>query len=136
MSTEFIQFIFPCKDCIVRASCKEKPDHEGKLSVLFNDSGRPRCLAVPKLSQDVAYHKGVLECWANIGAQLINSMQKSEDPKTLSETHNKIPMQYVALMGKISYILAYIVNTTSWRVGELQEFDQFEIKQRIKNLFI
>jgi len=135
MSEQFIEFVFPCKDCIVRACCKEKVDNEGKKSVLFHNKN-PRCLAVPKLPLDVTYHKGLLECWANLGARLVNSMQKSEDPKTLSETHNNIPMQYVQLMGKLSYILCHMVNTTSWNLGELKEFDQIEIRHRIRSLFI
>ena len=136
MSAQFVQFIFPCKDCLVRAACKEKPDNEGVKSVLFNDNGNPRCLAVPKLPLDITYHKGVLECWAVLGAELMSALQKSEDPKTLKETHNNIPMQYVSLMGKMSYLLCYMVNSTSWNLGELQEFDRFEIKQRIKNLHL
>ena len=136
MSKQFIQFIFPCKECLVRAACKEKPDNVEVKTDLFNDRDNPRCLAVPKLPLDVTYHKGLLECWATLGAQIVNSTQKSEDPKTKSEQHNNIPMQYVALMGKISYLLGWMVNSTSWDLGELQEFDRFEIDLRIKNLFI
>jgi len=136
MSKEFIQFIFPCKECLVRAACKEKPDNVAEKKVLFNDNSNPRCLAVPKLPLDVTYHKGILECWAVLGSQLMSALQKSEDPKTQKETHNNIPMQYVHLMGKMSYLLCWIVNSTSWDLGELQEFDRFEIDLRIKNLFI
>ena len=136
MSAQFIQFIFPCKDCLVRAACKEKPDNEDVKSVLFNDGSNPRCLAVPKLPLDITYHKGVLECWAVLGSELMSAMQKSEDPNTQTETHNNIPMQYVSLMGKISYLLAWMVNSTSWRLGTVQDFDKFEINLRTKNLRI
>ena len=81
MSAEFIQFIFPCKECLVRAACKEKPDNVAEKKVLFNDNSDPRCLAVPKLPLDVTYHKGVLECWAVLGSELMSALQKSEDPK-------------------------------------------------------
>ncbi len=135
MSQDFIQFTFPCKDCVVRAACTEKPENE-TIKHLFNDPNSPRCLAVPNLPSDITYHKGILECWANLGVDIINSTQKSEDPKTQIEKHNNIPIQYVDLIGHMSYLLQWIIHSTSWRLGELKDFDQSEIDLKIKRFHI
>jgi hypothetical protein len=133
MSAEFIQFIFPCKDCLVRAACKEKPKNNESIIHLY-DVDAARCLTLPKFPSKVAYTKGLLECWANIGVGIINRMQKTEDPQTCSETNNKIPMQYVMLMGQMSYLLQWMINSTSWERGELQDFDRQEIRLKCKSI--
>ena len=89
MSENFVQFIFPCKDCLVRAACKENPDNEA-IKHLYKDN-RHRCLAVPKLPPNVSYHKGLLECMANLGAELINAVEKTEDPQTKTEKTLQAP---------------------------------------------
>jgi hypothetical protein len=61
-------------------------------------------------------------------------MQKTEDPQTCSETNNKIPMQYVMLMGQMSYLLQWMINSTSWERGELQDFDRQEIRLKCKSI--
>jgi len=133
MSLDFVEFIFPCKDCLVRAACTEKPENEG-IKHLFYDKNKPRCLAVPKLPPDVTYHKGLLECWTNIGVRIINSMNKSENPKTQTEIHNNIPYQYVSLIGHMTYLLQWITNSTSWELGQLQDFDRDEIRRKSKHV--
>jgi hypothetical protein len=131
-SSEFVQFNFPCADCLVRAACKEQPKNE-VIKHLY-DKNAPRCLAIPELPPDVAYIKGLLECWANLGATIINNMQKSEDPHTSMETHSKIPMQYIMLMGQMAYLFQWIVNSTSWDLGILQGFDKQEIRIKCKGI--
>ena len=131
-SEDFVQFNFPCKDCLVRAACQEKPENE-EIKHLY-DMDRPRCLTVPKFKSDEkTYMKALIECVSNIAPTLIDNMQKSEDPKTSRETHNNIPMQYVALLGHMTYLMQWIVNSTSWKLGELQEFDRFEVNRKAKH---
>ena len=132
MSCEFIQFHFPCKDCLVRAACKEKPKDED-VQHLFMDGHTVPCLALPKIPLDVkSYHKGLLECWANIGVNIICRMSKKEDPKTCTESNNNIPMQYVILMGNMIYLLQWMINSTSWNEGLLKDFDKLEINRKVK----
>ena len=50
------------------------------------------------------------------------------------ETNNKIPMQYVMLIGQMAGLLQWIVNSTSWDLGELQDFDAFEIRNKCKRI--
>lgn len=133
MSAEFVQFTFPCKDCIVRAACEEQPRNNETINHLY-DVNAVRCLTLPKFPSDIAYTKGLLECWANIGVQIINNMQKTEDPKTSKETKNNLPMQYVMLMGQMSYLLQWMINSVSWERGELQDFDRREINMKSKML--
>ena len=132
MSTEFHQFRFPCKTCIVQACCKEKPEDEVKLY----PGHHGLCLAVPELPPNVSYSKGLLECWANLGKKVIDSMTKTEDPKTRKEINNNIPYPYVSLIIHMAGIFVHITHSASWREGELFDFDQFEINRKIKNLHI
>lgn len=132
MSTEFVQFRFPCKTCIVQACCQEKPKDEVKLY----QGHDAMCLAIPEIPPNITYSKGLLECWGNIGVGIVNSMQKAEDPKTQTETHNNIPYQYVALLVHMAGIIVHITNSVSWTEGQLFDFDRFEISRKIKNLHI
>jgi len=125
MSAEFIQFNFPCKDCLVLAACKDKPKNEA-IKHLFDDFN-PRCLTLPKFPSNVEYIKGLLECIFNLGVDVINRMTKTEDPQTCSEINSKIPMQYIMLLGNMLYLMQWIINSTSWEEGILQEFDKFEV---------
>lgn len=94
------------------------------------------CLAIPEIPPNITYSKGLLECWGNIGVGIVNSMQKAEDPKTQTETHNNIPYQYVALLVHMAGIIVHITNSVSWTEGQLFDFDRFEISRKIKNLHI
>lgn len=136
MSNEFVQFIFPCTECLVRAACKDKVKNNDNNTIHLYDNVNPRCLAVPKLSQDVTYMKGLIECCINLGTSIQNSMRKTEDPHTCRETNNNIPMQYVILMGQIAYLLQWIINSQSWSDGILHEFDRIEIKNKLKAIVI
>ena len=131
-SKEFIQFNFPCKECVVRAACQDQPKDEN-LKHLY-DMGNPRCIAVPKINTDEkTYMKGLVECLSNIFPTVIDNIDKSEDPETSREINNNIPMQYIMLLGQMSYLMQWIVNSTSWKEGELQDFDAFEVNRKIKN---
>jgi len=131
MSSDFVEFIFPCKDCIVTAACKNKPENEA-IKHLYDSN--PRCLAVPVLPPDVTYMKVLIECWVNIGTRILNNMSKSEDPKTCRETNNNIPMQYVMMMGQMANLLQWMVNSTSWEKGILHDFDAREIRLKSKHV--
>ena len=76
MSHDFIQFNFPCSECIVRAICKDIPKN-AELKKLY-DKDNPRCLTVPEFSpSELAYTKGLIECWVMI------SFVECEKQKTL-----------------------------------------------------
>ena len=131
-SEDFIQFNFPCKDCLVRAACQDKPGND-QIKHLY-DMDNPRCLAIPKFNSDEkTYMKALIECMANLFPTVINNMQKSEDPQTSRETHNNIPMQYVIMLGQMTALMQWIVNSTSLDIGELQDFDRFEVNKKSKN---
>ena len=132
MSSNFVQFNFPCKDCLVLAACKDKPNDE-TIKHLF-DAHNPRCLTIPKFPSKVAYSKGLLECWANLGVGITNNMRKTEDPQTCSETNNNIPMQYIILLGQIANLMQWVVNSTSWDEGVLRDFDHAEVKRKCKTI--
>jgi len=133
MSQEFYQFDFPCKDCVVAAICKEKPDNAKEIILEYKNP--VVCLTIPKCPNDVkTYHKMLLECWANLGPQILNKLQKQSSVDYKKEIHNNIPRDYLYLMGYMANILGHMVNTTSWDLGETQHFDHDEINRRIKLL--
>lgn len=126
MSHEFIEFFFPCAECLVTAACRMKPD-----SVKVKDiSPRQICLSLPH-GHEMTHHKCAIECLINLLHRMICSMSKMEDPKTGRDTSNNIPMQYVLMMGRMIDLLQWMINSVSWDEGILQEFDKIEIKNKL-----
>jgi hypothetical protein len=129
---KFFQFDFPCKQCVVASICKEKPDNAKDLILKFEDP--VLCLTIPKEADQVTYHKMLLECWANMGSEILNKVQKQSSVDYKKEINNNIPRDYLYLMGRMASILAYMVNSTSWEIGETKSFDHNEINGRLENL--
>ena len=131
MSENFIQYTFPCKECIVQSICKD--GEQAIENIKHGLIDRPS-LAVPRFKDpDKSYHKGLIECWANIGIQIINGMMKSEDSNG-KEVHNNIPYRYVCAIQQMTNIMGYMVNSTSWEKGETFEFDRTELARRLKHV--
>lgn len=127
MSNEFIQFTFPCTDCIVRAACKNKPTAKEDL---YSGISRP-CLALPSYKEDKSYHKMLVECWANLGWTILEAIQKREEPPGTNKD-NKVPSSYIRAMHQMASTIQYMVNSTSWHEGKLLPFDQWEINEKLK----
>jgi len=136
MSEKFIQYMFPCDECLVQAACQ---DHD-RLRILKNRdkikpeyirSDRPS-LAVP-VFRGKSYHKGLIECWANMGQSMMGKVSKEEEPVKHQKKDN-LPMAYVHILHAMAQIMCHMVNSTSWEEGELFEFDQVEIKKRLTQL--
>ena len=138
MSEEFIQYMFPCSECLVQAACKEHKHlrilkDKKKIKIRDIRSNRPS-LAVPIFDpNNKTYHKGLMECWANMGASMMNRVSKEEGPIKHQKLDN-LPMSYVHILQAMAQIMCHMVNTTSWEEGKLYEFDQIEIKQRLSRL--
>ena len=125
MSDEFIQFNFPCTDCIVRAACKYQPSKKD----LYRRGSIP-CLALPKV-EDKSYHKMLIECWANLGFNILNHVSKLELPIGVNKD-NQVPASYIRAMHQMTKAIGYMVNSTSWREGQLLPFDKMEIDEKLK----
>ena len=125
MSDEFIQFNFPCTDCIVRAACKNKPNKKD----LYRGGSIP-CLALPNV-KDKSYHKMLIECWANLGCSILNHVSKLELPIGVNKD-NQVPASYIRAMHQMTKAIGYMVNSTSWREGQLLPFDKMEIDEKLK----
>ena len=81
-----------------------------------------------------SYHKGLLECTVNILKNITDKINKSEPENTPAAQRDNIPMEYVHLFIDIANTMCHIIHSTSWREGELQEFDRAEIEKRLKQL--
>ena len=128
MSQKFVQFNFPCIDCIVRAACEMQnsitADH-------LYDSQCARCIAIPRLEDDKSYHKVLIECMANLFKDLMSSVQKIEEPIGINKD-NKVPHRYIITFYQLACAMQHMVNSTSWEIGELQQFDIDEINRKLK----
>ncbi len=124
MSNEFIQFGFPCTDCLVAAACKDRKDIRNKD--LLDRRGGIRCMALPIYDEKTNSHqKSLLECTANIIWDV--ACQLNEDRKM------KIPSQYRHFLIEYLGIFQYIINSSSWRenLSEVAPFDTDEIKRKL-----
>ena len=129
MSEEFIQYRFPCGECLVQAACKDRKRVRKEVKNVRNDVAS---LGVPRF-KDKSYHKGLLECLMNIQKDIINKVSRNEGTDNI-QVPDQLPMQYVHLMISMADILCHMINSTSWREGELFEFDRAEIKRRLSHL--
>ncbi len=131
MSEEFIQYIFPCNTCLVQAACQDRKRARESVKDLMHNVPS---LGVPKFDNK-SYHKGLIECIVNIQKQIIDRVDKTEDLDDFNkQTKDNLPMKYIHVMISMSNILCHMVNSTSWREGELFDFDRIEIKKRLSQL--
>jgi hypothetical protein len=121
MSEEFIQFNFPCAECLVRAACQDKPK---KMIEVF-DKQNPRLLAMPDMKNIDDYLKVFLECWANIG---FDALDKIRNAKSM----NGIPETYANFLIETISMLQWIVNSASWDRGEIHDFDIYEVRHKLR----
>jgi len=129
MSEEFIQFRFPCNECLVQAACKDRKRVKQQVKEIMQDVPS---LGVPRF-KNKSYYKGLIECLINIQKQVVDKVSRNKGADNKQEQDN-LPMQYVHLIISMSDILCHMINSTSWREGELFEFDRMEIKQRLTQL--
>jgi len=135
MSLEFLQFTIPCETCIVQAICQDKKSVHKDINKRIS-----LCLALPEWDINKKVHlKGLLECWANLGealcqnlssVKLENKRRMADDPKNSTS----IPDEYIDFLTIIASTLQWVVNSTSWKKGELYNFDSSEIELKIKNV--
>jgi len=133
MSDEFLEFHFPCKECLVRAVCEEKPEINDTDKKRLIERDRTHCLTLPYVSDEKHYHRMIIECWANLGWRVFNSVSNVENPVGVSDPM-KVPIRFVFWLRDIANIMQYIVNSTSWETGKLEDFDKDEINRKVKML--
>ena len=124
MTEKFTQIGFPCVDCLVNAACKEKPH----VQVANPDDYYPMVLAFKKWNEkEKIYRKGLLECWVNMGRLVIDSA-RDKDCTYKPQSVNPAFLDFIL---EIIGILEYIINSTSWRTGEKQDFDIKELQRML-----
>jgi len=133
MSEEFIQYRFPCNTCLVQAACRDRDRMSIKDTKINHEISS---LGVPLFKdKDKSWHKGLLECMLNLQKQIMDKVSRTEGKEDFNKQEtDRLPMQYIYLMIDMSQILCHMANSTSWREGELFEFDRIEIKRRLTRL--
>jgi len=132
MSNQFIQFEFPCTDCLVNAACKDKRNDSFKENNKDVEFERSTCLAIPKKDASKSYHKVLLECAVNMCCDIRNSIDKLDEQG--HQKKDNLPFQYVMLFCFTIDVLGHMVNTTSWEKGKLYDFDRLELKRKLKHV--
>ena len=127
MSQEFVQFGFPCTDCLVAAACRDKENVRNKDLLDHSGGGGIRCLALPTYDKETSSHsKSLLECVANV---IWNTACELNQDRGM-----KIPTGYRHFLIAYLGIFQYVINTTSWdhNLEQIADFDKFEIRNKIK----
>ena len=125
---DFIEFVFPCDDCLVSAACKDKK-RITKKDLLDQKTGSVRCLAMPNfdpLSLDTCLAKVFISCMANMAWKFADHLRNEDRSKGIPEEYRHFLIDYLA-------ILQYVVNTTSWVGGmeKVADFDKDEIRRKL-----
>ena len=97
MSDEFLEFQFPCKECLVTAICREKPGITGSDKQNLLERDRTHCLTLPYVSKDKHYHKMLIECWANLGQSMFCQVQNVENPVG-TNVELQVPINYIFML--------------------------------------
>lgn len=120
-SQKFTQVSIPCKDCLVKAACKDKPRLSEDIFAFM--------LVMKKWDEkQKVYRKGLIECWANMGWDIFSSMRSSE----FDEIPKNLAPQFVDVLIELSSLIQWIIHSTSWQKGEKFDFDIAEIKRKIE----
>jgi len=134
MSEEFIQYYFPCNECLVQAACKDRDNISSVKNHIKGINHSLPSLGIPKFEEGKSYPKGLLECWANIVKDIMDRVSREDINNGRKTTKDQMPTQYVHVMIDVAAIMCYMVNSTSWREGELFDFDRDEIKRKLYHL--
>jgi hypothetical protein len=127
MSHKFIEFGFPCNECLVAAACKDKK--RIKNEDLLDRTGGVRCLALPAFDHNTSSHqKMLIECLAKMLCRIT--------PDLNEDRNMKIPQGYRHFLIQYLSVLEWITNSTSWRENfdEVKYFDREEIKFKLKHI--
>ena len=120
-SERFVNGHIPCEDCLVRPTCNDFKH----LPQNIQFDGRALYLQKWDLNKK-DYYKGVMECWANIGHDIMCRAHCSinNDPSKMNE-------RLFHFLIEITGMLQWIINSTSWEKSTLYEFDLDEIKRML-----
>lgn len=124
MGTENFEVVpFPCTECLVQAACTDKPKTSKDIYSI--------CLLIPKWDESCKiYRKGLIECWVNMGLTILQNQRDFTHegmPQESSPTFNEALFEIVQL-------LQYIINSTSWRMGERYDFDIEEMQTQVRKI--
>jgi len=125
MSSEFIQFTFPCTECIVRAACDYKPRKIKEVADMADGGADTRCIIMPKIEGDNSYLKTFMECWANLGWDAVSRIKSDEGT-------GHIPPQYIDFLIDTLGLIQWMTNSKSWEDGKAYDFDLSEVRQKLK----
>jgi len=127
-SEKFVQLNIPCKECLVSPICQDKQkidqeleQHKGELMEFF--------LSLRKWDESKkVYRKGLIEAWANMGWDIFSHMGTTD----FKDIPNHARPEFLNLLIELSSLIQWIINSKSWEDGEVYDFDQFEIKAKLK----
>ena len=125
-SVKFRQINIPCATCLVTASCEDKDRtiQEIEKFPMFDF-----LLGLQKWDESKkVYRKGLIEAWANMGWDMFSNMRTTE----FKDLPKEVSPEFLDLLIELAGLIQWIINSTSWRNGEKQDFDITEIKRKLE----
>ena len=125
-SEQFLQIAIPCKECIVSPICEDKKiiDKQVGQKDLYQFM-----LTLRKWDESQkCYRKGLIEAWVNMGGDLFQSMRTSE----FNDLPDHAVPEYLNALIEITNSLQWMINSISWREGEMHDFDKAEFKKKLQ----
>jgi len=123
MSERFAQVVVPCNDCIVKSMCSDRERTEERTKMWNGLLGIPKVDETKKM-----YHKSLIECWANMGWDIVSHMSHIQTEGIPKEAQS-VFMNYLVEMCNT---LQWLVNSKSWRDGEEHSFDSMELMHKTR----
>ncbi len=123
MSERFVNLVVPCNECLVRPICKDKKETERRTN-LYNG-----LLGIPKVDETKKmYHKSLIECWANMGVDIIEHMSHFQTEGMPKEAQ-AVFMNYLI---EVSNTLRWLVNSESWKDGKENSYDSMSLRHKTR----
>ena len=129
-SEKFLQLAIPCKDCIVAPVCEDKQRIDDALEREEKKHGLYEfALTLRRWDEsEKCYRKGLLEAWVNMGADILQNFRTDE----FNHLPNHAVPEYLNALIEITNSLQWMIHSTSWRKGEMHDFDKVEFKKKLQ----
>lgn len=133
MTEKYIQLYLPCKECLVSPICSDKKNfdqHKKKIKGELFDF----MLGLKRWDHSQkTYHKGLIEAWIDMEWNLVSNCSNSDyyRPQESSAIKNTGP-EYIHVLIELANTLQWMINSESWRTGEIQDFDKTELALKLK----
>lgn len=98
------------------------------------DSPGPSVLITPKIEDEEVKIKVLMECWASLGTDLMQSLSLTMKDYNGNITKDEMLDKFTYSFKSLSDYVGYFLNCTSWHDQKLHSFDKDELNKRIERI--